>query len=60
MWEIAWSPIVDVNGISSLEDVDSWISNCRDRGPWFVDKAKPGKGESKSVDKVEEIFAMLM
>ena len=60
MWEIAWSPIVDVNGISSLEDVDSWISNCGDRGSWFVNEAKPRKGESKSVNKVKEIFAVLL
>ena len=59
-WEIAWSPVVDVNGISCSEDIDSWVSNSGDRGPWFVDEAKPRKGESKSVDEVEEIFAMLL
>ena len=60
VWEIAWSPIVNVNGISGSKNVDSWISDCGDRGPWFVDEAKPGKGESKSIDEVKEIFAMLL
>ena len=59
-WEIAWSPVVDVNGISGSKNMDSWISNCGDRGPWFVDEAKPRKGESKSIDEVKEIFAMLL
>ena len=59
-WEIAWSSIVNIDGISGLENVDSWVSNCGDQGPWFVNEAKPGKGESESIDEVEEIFTMLL
>ena len=29
-WEIAWSSIIDINGISGLKDVDSWVSDCGD------------------------------
>ena len=59
-WEVAWSSIINVNDISGSKNIDSWISNCGDWGPCFVDEAKPGKGESESVNEVEEIFAMLL
>ena len=60
MWEIAWSPIVDVNGISGSKNVDSWIYNCGDWGSWFIDEAKPRKGESESINEVKEIFTILL
>ena len=60
VWEIVWSSIIDVNWISGPKNGDIHASSHGDWGSWFVGKAKPGKGESKSVDEVEEIFAVLL
>ena len=60
-WEVAWSAIIDINGISGLDGTELGVSSLDggDRGLWFIDKAKPGKGESESVD-VKEIFEMFL
>ena len=56
-WEVAWSAIVDINGVSCSDGTELGVSflDGGDRGLWFIDKAKPRKGESESVD-IEEIF----
>ena len=56
-WEVAWSAVVNINGVSCSDSTELGVSslNGGDRGLWFVDEAKPGKGESESVD-IEEIF----
>ena len=60
VWKVGWSPVVDVDRISGLKNGEVRASSCGDWGSGFVDKAKPGKRESESVDEVEEIFVVFL
>ena len=60
-WEVAWSAVIDINGVSGSDNTELGVSSLSGgyRGLWFIDEAKPGKGISKSVD-IKEIFKMFL
>ena len=60
-WEVAWSAIVNINGVSSSDDAEFRVSSLDggDGGLQFIDEANPWKEASKSVN-VEEIFKIFL
>ena len=60
-WEVAWSSIVDINGISGSDGVKLWMIsfNDKDRDLWFINEAEFIEWESKYVD-VKEIFKVFL
>ena len=60
-WEVTWSAVVDINGVSSLDSGEFRVFSFGDgdRCLWFVNKAKSIEGVSKSAD-LREIFGIFL